>query len=70
MTAPVKCDQICENRPLPANFSFEKYSSKVFVVTQLIGYSSYFHQIFSIASAGWVGGWGAGTASNYGCDML
>ena len=45
-------DLICENQPLPANSSFEKYSSKVFVATQLINYSSYFHQIFSIASAG------------------
>ena len=28
------CDLICENRPLPANFSFEKNSSEVFVVSK------------------------------------
>ena len=33
-------------------FSFEKNSSEVFVVTQLIDCSTYFHQIFNIASAG------------------
>ena len=46
------CDLICENQPLPANSSLEKISSKVGVVTYLIDYSSYFHEIFSIASAG------------------
>ena len=46
------CDLICENQPLPANSSIEKNSSKVCVVTYLIDYSSYFHQIFSFVSAG------------------
>ena len=45
-------DLICENRPLPTFFGFEKNSSEVCVVTQQIDYSSYFNQIFSIASAG------------------
>ena len=46
------CDQICENRPLPTFYSSEKNSSEVCVVAQLIDYSSFFYQIFSIASAG------------------
>ena len=39
-------------RPYGQNFDVEKNSYEVCVFTQLIDYSSYFHQIFSIASAG------------------
>ena len=49
----IVCDLICEKQPLPANSSLEMISSKVGVVTKLIDYSSCFHQIFSIASAGY-----------------
>ena len=44
-------DSPWENMALGTNFSWGENSSEVCVVTQLIDYSSYFHQIFIIASA-------------------